>query len=300
MDGLKEIGRGMESTAYMVEDGRVLKLYHKSTADRFENQEHLRRFYGAIDGSGLTFSLPEILENSRQDGKIMTVEKFIDGKPFLSHMKEWTENQAEKSTFHYAAALLALGSVDYAGPKDDPWGYKKLSGNDEIHTWNGFLCFLLNQAFDKYREYFSAYTPGLVERLPKLLNVLKKVRVSSPALIHGDYCPENVLVDENGLVTGVIDFGFSGVMGDYRYDLATAWRFMDMYDQCGYPYKDWFIASVEKMNPLNREDWQAIYAYILWYSVFSAGSYSKKLDDGHAGWCFGNLNNEEYWKRVLK
>lgn len=298
MKGLKEIGRGMESTAYLTNDGRILKVYHKNTGERFEAQEGLRRFYAALDTSGLAFSLPEIVENSRRDGKITTVEKFIKGKSFLSHMKEWTESQAEKSTFHYAAALLALGSVDYAGPTDDPRGYQKLSGNHGIQTWNQLLCYLADQAFCKYREYFSANTPSLEKRLPMLLKVLGEVRAGKPALLHGDYCPENVLVDENGLVTGVIDFGFSGVMGDYRYDLATAWRFMDMYGECNYPYKQWFVQSVEKINPLNQEDWRAIYAYILWYSVFSAGSYSTTLDDGHAGWCFENLNKEEYWKNL--
>ena len=41
-------------------------------------------------------------------------------------------------------------------------------------------------------------------------------------LVHGDFYPQNVMVDDGGRVTGVIDFGGNTLLGDQRMDVASA------------------------------------------------------------------------------
>ncbi len=47
-----------------------------------------------------------------------------------------------------------------------------------------------------------------------------------PVWVHGDIAPGNLLVDKNGRLCAVIDFGILGV-GDPACDLAIAWTFFD-------------------------------------------------------------------------
>ena len=47
-----------------------------------------------------------------------------------------------------------------------------------------------------------------------------------------------MLCDDRMQVTGVIDFGELTVHGDYLFDIATGWIFIDMYDEVvNYPLK---------------------------------------------------------------
>lgn len=57
---------------------------------------------------------------------------------------------------------------------------------------------------------------GLLERM------LASCGVVRPELVHGNYCPANLMVGADGLVTGLIDFGPLTVMGDWRMDAAGA------------------------------------------------------------------------------
>jgi aminoglycoside phosphotransferase (APT) family kinase protein len=47
-----------------------------------------------------------------------------------------------------------------------------------------------------------------------------------PVWVHGDIAPGNLLVNREGILSGVIDFGILGV-GDPSCDLAMAWTFFD-------------------------------------------------------------------------
>lgn len=48
-------------------------------------------------------------------------------------------------------------------------------------------------------------------------------------IVHGDLCPENLLVDGHGAPTAVLDRGFATTAGDGAFDAATSAGFFDMY-----------------------------------------------------------------------
>jgi aminoglycoside phosphotransferase (APT) family kinase protein len=58
--------------------------------------------------------------------------------------------------------------------------------------------------------------------LRQLEGLLAQCPCSRPELVHGDYYPANVMIDSDGHVTGLIDFGALTVMGDPRMDAAGA------------------------------------------------------------------------------
>jgi aminoglycoside phosphotransferase (APT) family kinase protein len=51
-------------------------------------------------------------------------------------------------------------------------------------------------------------------------------------LVHGDYFPGNVLIDDHLEVAGVIDFGAFTVCGDAQLDLAVAYQTLELIDEC--------------------------------------------------------------------
>ncbi|HLL67557.1 MAG TPA: aminoglycoside phosphotransferase family protein [Micromonosporaceae bacterium] len=71
-------------------------------------------------------------------------------------------------------------------------------------------------------EPLAHYSP----RTARLLDWIHEVGVTSPTdlpsvdLVHGDFHPDNVLVDESGTVTGLVDWDEVS-RGDGRYDLVN-------------------------------------------------------------------------------
>ncbi len=78
-----------------------------------------------------------------------------------------------------------------------------------------WLDSMLRRAADSLQRYPVDGTPALLRDLDQ-----QRPRSIPPALIHGDYTLDNVLVAE-GSVGGVIDWA-GGAVGDPRYDLALA------------------------------------------------------------------------------
>lgn len=103
--------------------------------------------------------------------------------------------------------------------------------------------------------------------------------------MHDDYFPGNVLVDERGDVTAVIDFNPLTVAGDPRLDLISALIFLEVDD--GYEPADTPFARrllEERHGPplLALED-----IYRTYYSLFF--SHTKDTDPLLYRWCVANL-----------
>lgn len=293
---LKKIGSGMESTVYRLDDTHVVKLCNdpRRSVESFARSQCFQKFYSAIDDTSLGFSLPYIVFNKLEEGIAIVVEKSIGGTPFLAHMDSWSDTKGRKMVKAYVKALLALGKAPYRAPAED-CGYEALLPG--AIDWQQMISGLLEESFNKNRGFLCWHIPDLHQKLISLKAYFSILNVENPAIIHGDYCPENVLTDGK-TISGIIDFGFSGLIGDCRYDLATAWRFIDMYDRFSQPYKQWFYREICTQANLQKEDLRAINAYILFYSIYSAGFYSKDYDDGHARWCVENLANNDFWGNI--
>lgn len=86
-----------------------------------------------------------------------------------------------------------------------------------------------------------------------------------PVWVHGDIAPGNLLVDNEGKLSGVIDFGVMGV-GDPSCDLAIAWTFFD--DESRQVFK--------KSMALDEETWIRGRGWALWKSLITYDAFYKK------------------------
>ncbi|MGH1549216.1 aminoglycoside phosphotransferase family protein [Leifsonia poae] len=80
----------------------------------------------------------------------------------------------------------------------------------------------------------------------------------APVWFHGDVAPGNLLVDEGGALSAVIDFGTSGV-GDPACDLVPAWT---MFDDAA---RDAFVATVG----LDEATWARARGWALWKAAIT-------------------------------
>jgi hypothetical protein len=115
-------------------------------------------------------------------------------------------------------------------------------------------------------------------------------------LIHGDFYPGNLLVDEDLNITGLLDFGMMTMFGDYLFDIATGWVFFDMYDTLRADLRERYLTVV--LDRLGESARARLYLYVLIYSVLSANTYSKDCTDGHYSWCVENLNTVAYFQAL--
>jgi aminoglycoside phosphotransferase (APT) family kinase protein len=90
-------------------------------------------------------------------------------------------------------------------------------------TWTGYLLASIDRALRERRHILSRDVPGFETALDRVRQ--RVVALGEPAervLVHGDFYPQNVMVDDRGRVTGVIDFGGNTLLGDQRMDSASA------------------------------------------------------------------------------
>lgn len=142
---------------------------------------------------------PEILEVGNQ---VVTspymVSRRVTGKAATSHPKR-LEIIGEMG--HYAALINSVRTSGFGGTFD--WSSNLLSRNE---SWNQFL-----EKEIKLEERLKTFEKRKIlasKQLKKLRTILKSsaLKKARPSLTHGDIRLKNVMVDEDGKITAIIDW----------------------------------------------------------------------------------------------
>lgn len=122
--------------------------------------------------------------------------------------------------------------------------------------------------YDEETRIAIANTAKILDRV-KISEIWNKALESEwrnkPVLVHGDIAPGNLLIDSEGKLSGVIDFGMLGV-GDPSCDLAMAWTFFD--DESRQVFK--------RSMALDEETWERGRGWALWKSLITYDAYYRK------------------------
>lgn len=288
-----EIGRGVESIVYRLDDTRVLKIYNSLSS--LEKQKVLKTFYENIIADSVSFEFPQIYEIREIDGFLITIEKQIKGISLSQTSHEIVLEKQDILIDRYIEALLHVQQIKFKTPIGrykifDDYGISDVSKGD----WNAFLLSYIQMKKNEVETYLQKDVLNFSFKSSLLENALCKPYTGIYALIHGDYFAGNILVDNQYMIKGIIDFGIMTMIGDPLFDLATGCEFFDMYNDL---HKDLSTKTRERMIARVGENLRPkIYLYILIYSIVAANMLSSTCSDGHYRWCISNLNKEEYWK----
>ena len=289
------LGRGMEAHVYALDEARVIKIYQRLTP--LDHLQSLQHFYNNLDTKAIPYALPRIEKISREDERLYTIEKRLYGRNMEHVSREVDAPTLEHLLHRYLEALQGFSAVIFTSPLThyklfDEYSISETGQGD----WHTFLARYIRRRVEVTRPCLRRDVRGLSDKLHLLNQILSHPYTGKYSVIHGDFFPGNLLVDENLNITGLLDFGLFTMFGEHLFDVATACVFFDMYDQLGQNIRQRLLTLAQKTY--GPSVLGILYRYILIYSLISANIYTPDCSDGHYQWCVENLNNPVYWEEI--
>lgn len=282
------IASGMEGHVFRLEPQSVAKVWHHKTRAEITP---LKDFYEQLQTLEFPFETPLITQVQEVDGTTISVEKELHGTSMRTLVKE---DELEPPPFAFEAVLSIL-SIS----KD-----KKLIG-DKVHLPilgimpsrearnSGVIAVLLevaNQKVKKYGDQLRRSVPDFDWIYKRTVRHLLESRVEEMQAVHGDLCPENILLDADGKVTAVLDWGFMSLFGDSTLDASFTCGIYNMYGPYHRQIDDMFLKACEARLVYSRE---RLLLYRALYAIIQSNAFSEDGSDGHYGWCVENLLRDD-------
>ena len=288
------IGGGMEAEVYALDTANVLKLYHGTGAAA--NLQALQHFYANLDRAQLSYALPSIVKVAPHPPFTVTVEVKLSGAPLAQHIEAVQSPRALEPLFvTYTGAVAELARLDM------PSGEKHYKLFDaaalswrEDGDWHHFLWRWVQTKRAALDAPFGRDVANYLAKVERIQAWLSTPYTGPHRLIHGDFCPANLLVNGARRATALLDFGLFTQYGDPLFDLATAWSFFDMYDELKMNVRQRLLDFIVARYGESQRG--QLYRYLLLYSLLSANVYSPQCADGHYAWCVANWNSHECWR----
>ena len=275
------LGAGSESRVYAMDDEHVLRIYHEQIP--WDYVEARQAFYSTIASDHLPFAVPEVHTIGAWMGHIYTVEKRIPGQDFGKVLPTLEGAERSRALSHYLDAAATLSTVRF---DDKPYG--ELITHSALHTesWQAYLRTRLEHELARSRRDLEQDLPGLDDVLAAVYAQMPVVGDTPPkTLVHGDYFPANVFVEEDLTITGVGDFSYATVVGDARMDWAGAVWLMGA--SADYRAEDSAYLRQQVAERWGEDALAAVDFYRLYYSLYFSGC--KGDDPATYWWCVGNL-----------
>lgn len=276
------LGRGMTSSLYDIGGGRVLKI-HNGQQDN-DYLPRLQRFSERLQSFSFPFAVPLIYEFGAVGDIHFHIERRLPGQDLAGVFPRLTTTERRSAIASFLDALPPLHSVHWPkqayGEPLNPW--------EEVtaETWPEYLKARIEATL---AHSFSDLQEDLAE-VDRVVDEFYGQLSDLPAgptkcLVHGDYFLGNVLCDERGILTAVVDFSPLTLIGDPLMDLAGAYYFCRIYDFV--TAADYSFLRRQIDQRYGPQCWQQIDLYYTFYSLRFSDC---KVSDNHTyRWCLRRL-----------
>jgi hypothetical protein len=280
------LGTGIGSRVYEHTSDTVVKIHGGAGQAELER---LRNFYDRLDQYRFPFAVPAIDEIGRVGETYFTIERRLPGEMLSRVLPRLAAPPRRNLLRRYLHAATCFQQVTLP---DRPFGQILADEPIQAPTWRAFLERMIDQGLRRGAVYLKEDLGGAervlgIERyFERELSLVDEVHTKS--LVHGDYWPDNVLVDarDDGWdVSAVLDFDGMTLVGDSRLDLAAAVFFLEMRE--GYPRRDSAFLLHHAVAQYGPSIAPVIEFYRLWYSAVYA--HTKPFDPLTYGWCLTNF-----------
>lgn len=269
---LDEIGSGMEGTVLRLEGDLVAKVWHFAGADDLAVRQ---RFYTDV-ADALPLRTTRMLDVVPVEERWASIEPLLHGTPLAGPPTPGAVDAV-------ADVLAALASVT---PTPAMTSLAALPGEPPLDVSGGFGSGLAALVERRASRVLAAAIPDFAEVLASVAAALRSLPPEPAALVHGDLIPANVLLDDAGRASAVIDFGFLTTVGDPAFDAAVTASIFDMYGASARSAEALLDARLQ-VEPRRAAVHRAAYA------ISTATCYSPTGEDGHFDWCVAMLRRPD-------
>jgi hypothetical protein len=159
-----------------------------------------------------------------------------------------------------------------------------------LESWGEAVAGLVLRRALASRGHLEGDVEGFGELQEGVVGRLREIELDSPRIVHGDICTPNLLVNDAGETTALLDWGFLTTAGDTTFDAGTAAGFYDMYGPDAQKIDELLLDRFETELGHSRERMRL---YRAAYAIITATIYSPDAADGHYKWCVANLNRPD-------
>jgi serine/threonine protein kinase len=283
------LGSGMEGSVFDAGGEQVVKIWDERTIAELRV---LQAFYASADRSSLTFELPAILDVFEVENHAISVERRLPGHSLKSDV----DPDAPEIRPHVFQAVQSILEGLRGVPGTQAMrAIPVLSGyplySSDAQSWSQALSGLALERSDQYAHLLRRDIPDFDERRSAILNAIVQLDQSlSSALIHGDICPENILVDNNGRVVALVDFGFLSSAGDPMFDASIAACITEMY---GPHHADHELQMSRAISEVYPKLGQVKPFYQAAYGLITSNAYDEEGLDGHYAFCVDLIRSRD-------
>lgn len=283
------LGQGGESQVFALpvtegQSRQVLRIYKTGISEQYI--ERRQNFYQNLAARQPDFELPHILASGKIEGRHYVVEHRFRGRDLGQALMTLDGAARQKALTSYLELAGKIGTIHLAG---EAFGELLVPEKPLRRTdWRAYLWARLQQALRESRADVLEDFPPLdaaLERLAVEFGYFDAVR--EPCLVHGDYFPANVFVDDDQNVYAVSDFGYTTVAGDPYMDRAAAIAFLEVGDWHRPQDTDYLTGEFTRL--FGAGNLPALVLYRMYYSLYF--SVCKHSDNRTYRWCIQNLWN---------
>lgn len=222
------LGRGGEAHVYALDAERVLRLHRNpDPAAAAGYVRTIGALYDRLDRDAVPFALPTVLEVHEEDVS-WSIERRLPGRALDSLLPALHAEERRRAIAGYvdgAAAFAALGVPAGFGEGCGELFTEELLRTD---TWAELLVERLTLQHEKGASVLAAAVPDLERAVERILTMAASEPSDGRTLVHGDYFPGNVLLDDDLRVSAVLDLGWLTVVGDPVHDVRSAVAFWEV------------------------------------------------------------------------
>ena len=308
--GAPLLGSGVESLVFALGPDTVVKIYR---AQDTAWQERCEDLVGRLAAAGPAFALPVTLDSGTVDGARYAIQRRIPGRALAEALPALRGAARTRALLSYLDAAEAIGRVDLTGlgepaanwstpPAAPPPATSRATGPRSLAgsfvpllgrgptpgaEWPDFLRAWAMSHLAHDEAGVREDVPQLDEAVARYHGALPLVAdVITPRLVHGDYWAENVLLGDDGLVSGIADWSGNVLAGDPRVDVAQSIVYLDMLD--GFTHHDVALLLGEAAKRHGRDFPRIVELYRLHFALVYAAD-CKHYDPLTYHWCVRHL-----------
>ncbi|MFV1990907.1 MAG: aminoglycoside phosphotransferase family protein, partial [Acidimicrobiales bacterium] len=172
-------------------------------------------------------------------------------------------------------ASTGLNDLSVIGSGKPLWGNAK-------EGWNETIVSFAERRSDQFADLWRRDVSDFDIRRDALFSRVLDLPEIELRLVHGDICPENILVDEQLRPVALVDFGFLTFVGDPLFDAAVTSCITDMWGPYAQAHETQICAELSIQMP-GFSDRAELYKGL--YGLITSNAYDPTGNDAQYEFC---------------